>query len=220
MTESKRMSPQEFLDKVGLEDWRLLGDGATAYYPTPSFAQSARLVTALGDLPGGPSLDVDVRASGVTVRLPNVTEAGYVITDADADLAQAISATARDLGLAGRPEGLQNIQICIDALVTADVLPFWRVVLGYVDRTDGDSDLLDPGRRGPLTYFQEMDEPRPQRNRVHFDVWVAHDQAEARVAAAIAAGGRLVTDEHAPTWWVLADAEGNEACVCTWQRPD
>ena len=34
-----------------------------------------------------------------------------------------------------------------------------------------------------------------------------------RVAAAIAAGGVLVTDEYAPSWWTLADAEGNEADV-------
>jgi len=57
--------------------------------------------------------------------------------------------------------------------------------------------------------------PRPQRNRIHIDVWVPHDQAEARVATAIAAGGRLVSDEHAPEWWSLADAEGNEADVAT-----
>jgi 4a-hydroxytetrahydrobiopterin dehydratase len=46
---------------------------------------------------------------------------------------------------------------------------------------------------------------------------VPHELAEERVAAAIAAGGRLVTVEYARSWWVLADAEGNEACVCTWQ---
>jgi 4a-hydroxytetrahydrobiopterin dehydratase len=60
-----------------------------------------------------------------------------------------------------------------------------------------------------------MDAPRPQRNRIHIDVFVPHDQAEARVAAAIAAGGRLVSDEHPPKWWTLADAEGNEADVAT-----
>jgi 4a-hydroxytetrahydrobiopterin dehydratase len=27
----------------------------------------------------------------------------------------------------------------------------------------------------------------------------------------------LVTDEYAPSWWTLADAEGNEADVCTWR---
>ncbi|WP_346121713.1 VOC family protein [Micromonospora coerulea] len=66
--------------------------------------------------------------------------------------------------------------------------------------------------------------PRPgrHRTRMHIDVWVPYDQAEARVAAAVAAGGRLLTDEYAPAYWVLADAEGNEACVGTagWLGPE
>jgi 4a-hydroxytetrahydrobiopterin dehydratase len=61
-----------------------------------------------------------------------------------------------------------------------------------------------------------MDAPRPQRNRIHIDISVPHDQTEARVAAVLAAGGRLVSDEHALAWWTLADAEGNEAGVATW----
>jgi len=48
-------------------------------------------------------------------------------------------------------------------------------------------------------------------------VSVPHDVAEERVRAALAAGGRLVSDANAPAWWVLADPEGNEACVTTWQ---
>ena len=84
-------------------------------------------------------------------------------------------------------------------------------MLGYEYRSDSpDEDLVDPRGRGPSFCFQPMDAPRPQRNRVHIDVWVPHDQAEARVAAVLAAGGRLVSDEHAPEWWTLADAEGNE----------
>ena len=51
--------------------------------------------------------------------------------------------------------------------------------------------------------------------RFHLDVTVPHDQAEARLAAAIAAGGTLVSDERAPAFWVLADADGNHACICT-----
>ncbi|MEK8104372.1 VOC family protein [Micromonospora sp. M12] len=61
-----------------------------------------------------------------------------------------------------------------------------------------------------------MSAARPQRNRMHLDVAVPHDQAEARIAAALAAGGHLVSDAHAPKWWILADVEGNEACVATW----
>jgi 4a-hydroxytetrahydrobiopterin dehydratase len=86
-------------------------------------------------------------------------------------------------------------------------------VLGYEEV--GDEDLIDPYGSGPPFWFQVMDAPRPQRNRIHIDVCVPHDQAEARIAAAIAAGGRLVSDEFAPSWWTLADA-GNEVDVATW----
>ena len=137
------------------------------------------------------------------------------------ELARRISAVARQLGFAADPTMLQTVQVSIDALVSAEVMPFWRAVLGYEHRADSpEEDLVEPRDRGPSIWFQRMDAPRPQRNRMHIDVWVPHDQAEARVAAAIAAGGRLVTDAHAPMWWVLADPEGNEADVATWMSRD
>lgn len=91
-------------------------------------------------------------------------------------------------------------------------------MLGY--RDVGAEDLVDPRGRGPSFWFQQMDAPRPQRNRIYVDISVPHDQAEARVAAAIAAGGHLLTHQYAPAWWVLADAEENEACVATWMGRD
>ena len=42
-----------------------------------------------------------------------------------------------------------------------------------------------------------------------------HDVAEQRIAAAVAAGGSVVDDGQAPSFVVLADAEGNRVCVCT-----
>ena len=66
-------------------------------------------------------------------------------------------------------------------------------------------------------WFQQMDEARTERNRFHLDVSVPHDLAEQRLEAALAAGGTLLTDEYARAFWVLADAEGNEVCICTWQ---
>jgi 4a-hydroxytetrahydrobiopterin dehydratase len=80
--------------------------------------------------------------------------------------------------------------------------------------------LVDPTGRGPEIWFQQMDAPRPQRNRIHIDVDVPHEAAGARIDAAIAAGGRLLSDDAAPAFWVLADPEGNEACICTWQGRD
>jgi 4a-hydroxytetrahydrobiopterin dehydratase len=96
-------------------------------------------------------------------------------------------------------------------------------VLGYVDEPgwsgawDG---LIDPLGQGPAVWFQRMDAPRPQRNRIHFDVSVPHDEAESRIGAALAAGGTMVNDAQAPAFRVLADAEGNEVCVTTWQGRD
>jgi hypothetical protein len=46
---------------------------------------------------------------------------------------------------------------------------------------------------------------------------VPPDEAPGRIEATLAAGGRLVSAARAPAFWVLADMEGNEACVTTWQ---
>jgi len=195
-----------------------VGDGAGAYFRTESFATGARLVHAIGELPGleDHRPDIDLRHDGVTVRLFTTAPAPDGLSERDADLAQQISAVARTLGLTADPCALQTLVVSIDALAIPEVLPFWRAILGYEPRADApEEELNDPRRRWPVFFFNQMDAPRPQRNRIHIDVWVPHDQAEARIAAAIAAGGRLVADQYAPSWWVLADAEGNEACVAT-----
>jgi 4a-hydroxytetrahydrobiopterin dehydratase len=103
------------------------------------------------------------------------------------------------------------------------VRPFWKAVLGYTDEPGkhGPEDrLVDPLRQGPAVWFQRMSEPRPQRNRIHFDISVPHDEAPERLAAALAAGGRMISEEWAPSFWVLADREGNEVCITTWQGRD
>jgi 4a-hydroxytetrahydrobiopterin dehydratase len=156
----------------------------------------------------------------MTVRLITVTRDYFGLSERDVELAGQISAVARELGVPADPTAVQTVQVTIDALVGPEVMPFWRAVLGYRDRGDSPEDLIDPHGRGASFWFQQMNAPRPQPKRIHIDVWVPHDQAEARVAAAIAAGGHLVTDRNAPSWWVLADAEGNEACVAAWMGRD
>jgi 4a-hydroxytetrahydrobiopterin dehydratase len=220
---SEPITPRQFHEADGVEDWRVVGEGACTYLRTGSFAAGARLVHAIGELGGleDHHPDVDLRHGGVTVRLITVTDDYYGLSERDAELARQISAVARELGVSADASAVQTVQFTIDALVVPEVMPFWRAVLDYRERGDSpEEDLVDPRDRGPSFWFQQMDAPRPQRNRIHVDVWVPHDQAEARVAAAIAAGGHLVTDEHAPSWWVLADAEGNEACVATWMSRD
>jgi len=200
-----------------VEDWRIVAEGACAYFRTDSFADGARLVQAIGELAGLDHRrpDVDLRYDGVTVRLFTVADDRFGMTERDVELAEQISAAARELGIASDPSLIQVVQVTVDALVSADVMPFWRAVLGYADRVDSPDDLIDPRWRGPNFWFQDMDAPRPQRNRIHIDVWVPYELAEARIAAALAAGGHLVSDKNAPSGWVLADAEGNEVCVAT-----
>jgi 4a-hydroxytetrahydrobiopterin dehydratase len=195
----------------GVEDWRCLYHLVSAHFRTGSLARGVALVDAIGQLASEAEqqhLSIDLRHAGVTVSLSR----------RDVALARRISAAATELDITADPTAVQLINVTLDALVGAEVLPFWRALLGY--RQVGDDYLADPARRGPGLSFQPMDAARPQRNRIHLDVAVPHDQARTRVAAALAAGGHLVSDAHAPQWWVLADAEGNEACVATWVGRD
>ena len=207
---SETVTPQRFHEA----DWRVVRDDASTHFRTGSFAAGVALVTAIGRLADDANHqpDVDLRPDGVTVRLR--TESVDGLGEREVVLARRISEAARELGVPVDLTGLQIVQVAIDALVIPDVLPFWRAVLGY--RVVDDEDLIDPHFQGPPLWFQQMDAPRPQRNRIHIDVYVPHDQAEARVAAAIAAGGHVVSDENAPGWWTLADAEGNEVDVASW----
>ncbi|PZF85913.1 VOC family protein [Jiangella anatolica] len=197
-------------------DWRVVGDGATAVFRTGTFTAGATLVQVIAAAAGdaGPHQpDVDLRHDTVTVRLLTAGPDYMGMTTGDVELAVRISELARSLGHSADPSPIQTVQITMDALVSADVMPFWAAVLGYERRPDSpDEDLIDPRWRGPSIWFQDMDAPRPQRNRFHIDVWVPPELAEQRVAAALAAGGTLVRDAS-PTWWTLADAEGNEVDV-------
>lgn len=217
MTDS--ISPQEFQASEGVEDWRLLSDGAWAYYRTGSFASGARLVQAIGELPSieDHHPDVDLRHDGVTVRVITITGDSWGMSRRDAELARQISTAARGLGFTSDPSALQTLLVIPGATVTAEVMPFWQAILGYEPRPDSpDEDLVDPRRRGPAFWFERMDDARPGGfGAIHVAIWVPYEQAESRIAGALAAGGRMVRDEFAPMWWTLADAAGNEADIST-----
>ena len=213
------LTPTEFHAADGTEDWRVVGDGACAYFRVASFDAAARFVAAIAALEGvaGHPPDVDVRADGVTLRIVTATEDYYGMTDRDVELARAISSLAREQGLAADPSAVQSVLIVPGAPDTAAVKPFWRAVLGYEPRPDSpDDDLVDPRGRWPGLWFEGMDEPRADGGgAIHLGIFVPPEEAEARVAAALAAGGRMVRDAFAPSWWTLADAFGNEADVAT-----
>ena len=193
--------------------WRVLAYAAATHFRTGSLVEGSELAESICELAEGSdaSPDVNIRSDGVTVRI-RVNERGQLTEDHVA-LAGAISAGARELGAEVDPSGLKEFQIAIDAMVIPDVMPFWQAVLGYQHVADF---LIDPRFEGPTFWFQQMDSERPQRNRIHIDLYVPQDQAQARIDAALAAGGRVVYDAEAPEWWTLADPEGNEVDVAPW----
>jgi len=227
----KMLSRQEASDAVSDQGWRFLLGALRTSVPVESLARAAEVAARAVEVCGSDAdghLRVDIRPERVVLTLQSLEQAA--LTARDVDLAQRLSAAMRGAGLrtvpeigAGATRSVQLLEIGIDALDIAAVRPFWKAVLGYADEAgaDGPEDpLVDPVAQGPAIWFQQMDEPRPQRNRIHFDICVPHDEAPRRIEAALAAGGRLVSAARAPAFWVLADVEGNEACVTTWQGRD
>ncbi|MGH3488584.1 MAG: VOC family protein [Actinopolymorphaceae bacterium] len=196
-----------------------------------SLAEAVRVATTVLDAGDGDvddRLTIDVRRDRLVLSLQSATTAS--VTTREIALARLISGTVTDLGLStvpdigvDAPRSVQLVELGIDALDIALIRPFWKAVMGYTDEpgASGPEDpLVDPVGQGPAIWFQQMDAPRPQRNRIHLDISVPHDDAERRIQTTLAAGGILLSDAAAPAFWVLADAEGNEACVCTWQGRD
>ncbi len=188
--------------------------GAHAHYRIASFAEGARFVSAIAETAdaAGHYPDVDLRPDGVTIRAFTRQDGG--LSDRDIELAQRISAVARELGLEPDPSQLQVVGIAVAQDTDADVRPFWAAVFGY--EYLGAEDAIDPHRRNPHLWFHELEPPRPGRGRVHIDVSVPADQAEARVAAALAAGGRIVDDSNAPQTWLLASPENHGVDIAAW----
>lgn len=202
----------------GLDDWRIVLGSLEAHFRAGSFqaatALAAAIAAAADDADHHPDLDIRYPDR---VRVALTTHDTGGLTTHDVHLGRRISQLAAAVGATAHPGGAQAVEVAVDTLDADRIRPFWAAVLGY---RDVDGVLVDPLRLGPPMWFQTMEEPRPGRDRFHIDVSVPHDAAAARIEAALAAGGRMVTDRFARSWWVLADADGNEACICTWQDRD
>jgi 4a-hydroxytetrahydrobiopterin dehydratase len=223
-----RSAASQAVEAIG---WRYLLETLAASVPVTSLADAGSVAAAAIAACGAEAdahVRVDLRPDRVELSVQ--TRALGAVTSRDAELAERITDAVRAIGhrtggatSAGRARPVQSLEIAIDAADIPAVRPFWKAVLGYVGEAgrDGPEDsLVDPAGQLPAVWFQRMDTPRSQRNCIHLDVTVPHDEADARVRAALAAGGVLVSDARARAFWVLADCEGNEVCVCTWLDRD
>lgn len=196
---------------AGLPDWVFLLGGLQTRLLT-DYATGLRLVAGIGAAAEAMDHhpDLDLRYAHLDVRLTSHDVRG--VSSRDLALARTISALAAEEGVTAVPHQAQRLELALDTPDTAVVLPFWQAVLAAPARDDEvRDDVL------PTLWFQESGSEEP-RQRFHLDLWVAPEVVQDRIAAALAAGGELVSDVEAPSFWVLADSEGNKVCLCTWQE--
>lgn len=215
-SDPKRTLSGHDLEGLLLTDWRILFSSLHARFATGDFATGLALVNEIGaaaeELDHHP--DIDLTYPSVTVRLTSHDVGG--VTSRDVELARRISHAAEGLRAKADPGAVSVLELGLDTWDHEEIKPFWAALLGYeTSETHGD-ELNDAAGTRPTIWFQETDRHEPPRQRWHLDIRVPPEVAEQRVRAAIDAGGTLVSDERAPTFWVLADPQGNQACVTTW----
>ena len=203
---------RDFLSADGVDDWVVLHGGPTAVFRVGSLQEAARLAAAVSEVPGlDPRTLLTATSDRLTVKLTREmwgTEAHHV------DVARAISALAREHGATGDRGAVQEVQVAVAAKPDAIDLPFWRAVLGYAPLHDDNG--LDPNGQSSTVWMQDIDPAKPLRHAMHIDVSVAREHGEARMKAAVAAGGTVVHDGGAPGAWILADRSGNKVCIAAW----
>jgi 4a-hydroxytetrahydrobiopterin dehydratase len=200
----------------GLDDWRWVLNKLVARFDTGDFNAGAALVTRIAEAADEANHhpDVDLRYPHLTVSL--ISHDVEAITQRDTRLARRISELAASAGIAAT-QAPDVLELALDTSSGSALKPFYAALLGYQSHPDYDDDLRDGADRTPNIWFQGSDSQEPDRQRWHLDVSVPREVAEARLQAVLDAGGTLVDDEQAPAYWVVADAEGNRSCICTWQ---
>lgn len=219
MNDPKRVLSSDEVAEAGLSDWRLLWKRIQARFDTGDFAIGLALVDRIGAAAEASNHHPDIVLTypRVIVTLSSHDVGG--ITSRDLDLARQISGFAAEAGVTADTAAVTLVEWGLDSPDAAAVAGFWSAISGGVV---SDGEIVDPAGLQPTVWFQPLDpDYRPADGEVaqrwHPDIWVAPSDAPARIEAALAAGGTLVDDSCAPRFWVLADAQGNRACICTAQ---
>ncbi len=214
--DKEKLTGQQIRDEAP-DGWSYNLNTLIARFQTGDFNTGAALVGKIAEAADRMNHhpDVDLRYPHLTVSLRSHDV--DAITPRDIRLARKISDLAADAGVDPAEHAPDVLEFAIDTPDHEKLQPFWAAILGW---EPGPGDVADPAQRNPNIWFQPTDSEAPDRQRWHLDISVPHEVAEERIRAAIDAGGSLVDDEAAPSFWVLADPDGNKACICTWQGRD
>ncbi|MGO4300950.1 VOC family protein [Leifsonia sp. RAF41] len=208
---AEQITSKQFHEAPGTSGWHVLYGGAQTVFTTGSFAIGVEFVRRIANevVDVGREPDIDLRPEAVVVRTAATVNGR--LDGSDVELVQRVSAIADKMGIAPDPSLLHTIQIAVAEAEGVRTRDFWIAALGY-EEVGGL--LVDPLRRGPRLWFDEI--ALSGRGRTHIDVAVPNDQAQERVAAVEAAGGRLADGSHAPDWWTLASPDNHGIDIAAW----
>ncbi len=211
------------IQEAGLADWSKLSTSLHARYLVGSLADGLGFAQAVAELSAGHDPEVRATSRFVDLRLvtPDAVDSdGDVrpsVTQLDVDLARAITALAAARGLKADLHGIFLVELGLDTHDADEIGPFWAALLtGDAANYRNHLEVVDPTGRTPDLWFQKTSPHETPRQRFHYDLWMPIALAPARIEAAVAAGGKVTFDEY-PSFTVLTDAQGNNACICTIQ---
>ncbi len=227
------LSDQQIAD-ADLVDWRKLGQGLHARFIPSSFASGTRFLAAVAEVNDTARHAVQVRMDARFVDPKLISEDAIYrdedgvehqvewVTQRDIELARRISDVARRDAIRADPSSITTIELALDTAHAGAVARVWSALLTGGAEAQGQGaiseDVRDATWRVPILWFQETEEHETPRQRFHVDVQVPYDVADQRIAAALAAGGVLVQDSD-PSYVVIADPDGNRACVPRYPHP-
>ena len=211
----EKLSVQDILD-ADLADWRKLAQALHARYLVKDLRAGAAFVAAVAEAAQTSGHGPDLKLTQGVIDVSLCTrEDGLWVTQKDIDLARQITELARQHGLEPEPGAVTQLELALDTADEDRVGPFWSALLTGSPGNKIYDTVFDPTDRVPSLWFQGTSEHETPRQRWHFDLWLAPEVADQRIAAAVASGGSVVDDSEAPSFTVLADPDGNKVCVCT-----
>lgn len=223
----------EQISAAALSDWRKLGQGLHARFVIGDFRAGVGFLVAIGEAGAAVGHQPEVRMGTGHVDLKLLSDNAIYrddagtehqvewVTQQDVDLARRFSEIAAEQSLLADPKSITTIELALDTANAATLAPVWAALLTGGTEAQGrgtiGDDVRDATNRVPILWFQETDPHETPRQRFHIDVQVPYDVAEQRIAAAVAAGAVIVDDSRAPWTTIIADPDGNKACVGTFQ---
>lgn len=211
----EKLTNQQIVD-AGLSDWRKLAQALHARYLIRDYNMAAVFISAVAVAAEADNHHPDLKLTYGVIDVSLCTHKyGRRVTQKDVDTARKISGMAREIGLEPEPAAVAQLEIALDTAHEDDVAPFWSVLLTGGPDNKIDGSVFDPTDRVPGLGFQVTENHATPRQRWHFEIWLAPEVADERIAAAVAHGGSVVEDSAAPSFTVLADPEGNLVCICT-----